>query len=483
MGKFVDRTGETNIANCGMQMTIIDYQGYSNATVMFEDGAIKEHVRYSTFRDGTLTHPNQLKKQTKVDDRTGETVVAGCGMKMTIVKYINSGDITVKFEDGTIVQHKQYTHFKNGKIQNPNAPSVAVKDRVGETSVSTYGLKMTILNYYDCEHMDVIFEDGYIAKNVQYYMFVKGYVRHPSYRSTMSATKIGQTKPSAICGLNMTITQYCNRNDVTVTFEDGSYQKHVTHQMFSKGHVKHPTFDARSNTNNLKLHGFVITGLAYKKSDNIGHYFCTCETCKIKDVMSTAEMAAHALEHKNNPKQNKHASERENLTNISNCGLKMTIAKYRGSHDIDVLFEDGYIASHVRYDNFLNGHVRHPSTKKGRRPMFAIGTTKTAQSGLRMTLTEYHGSRDITVTFEDGCVVKHNRYDRFRKGLIKHPKFDTRRRTNSLPMHGFIITGLAYKDPNGDGNYFCTCQKCKTNDIMSTAEMERHARQHDEGVI
>ena len=44
--------------------------------------------------------------------------------------------------------------------------------------------------------------------------------------------------------------------------------------------------------------------------------------------------------------------------NINNKGLKMRIISYKGCDDIDVEFEDGYIAYNTRYDYFLKGHLR-----------------------------------------------------------------------------------------------------------------------------
>ena len=52
-------------------------------------------------------------------DRTGETRINNQGLKMTIIEYINYNDITVQFEDGTIVEHRKYDAFQNGGISHP----------------------------------------------------------------------------------------------------------------------------------------------------------------------------------------------------------------------------------------------------------------------------------------------------------------------------------------------------------------------------
>lgn len=50
---------------------------------------------------------------------------------------------------------------------------------------------------------------------------------------------------------------------------------------------------------------------------------------------------------------------------INNQGLKMIIIAYRNGKDIDVKFEDGYIAEHKDYKQFLKGGIMNHNYKKG----------------------------------------------------------------------------------------------------------------------
>ena len=63
-------------------------------------------------------------EMSKKIDRTGEVGVNNDGEKMVIIRYGSSTDIDVEFEDGTIVEHREYGDFKKGTIKNPMAPSV-----------------------------------------------------------------------------------------------------------------------------------------------------------------------------------------------------------------------------------------------------------------------------------------------------------------------------------------------------------------------
>ena len=58
------------------------------------------------------------------NDRTGEVGYNNNGEEMTIIRYGSMKDIDIQFDDGTIVEHKQYGHFKKGYIKNPFFPSV-----------------------------------------------------------------------------------------------------------------------------------------------------------------------------------------------------------------------------------------------------------------------------------------------------------------------------------------------------------------------
>lgn len=53
-------------------------------------------------------------------DKIGEISISTVGQKMKIIEYYNSSNITVEFEDGTIIKNKQYSNFKSGNIKNPN---------------------------------------------------------------------------------------------------------------------------------------------------------------------------------------------------------------------------------------------------------------------------------------------------------------------------------------------------------------------------
>ena len=72
--------------------------------------------------------------QGKFIDKTGETNMNNQGLKMTIIEYYNSGNITIKFEDGSIRNNIQYSHFKNGQVKSLFYPTLCGVGYIGETN-------------------------------------------------------------------------------------------------------------------------------------------------------------------------------------------------------------------------------------------------------------------------------------------------------------------------------------------------------------
>lgn len=60
----------------------------------------------------------------KIKDRKGEVGYNNNGERMLIVRYGGRNDIDIQFDDGTIVEHRNYGNFLKGQIKNPMTPSV-----------------------------------------------------------------------------------------------------------------------------------------------------------------------------------------------------------------------------------------------------------------------------------------------------------------------------------------------------------------------
>ncbi|MBQ8193551.1 MAG: hypothetical protein IJZ46_05730 [Bacilli bacterium] len=166
-----------------------------------------------------------------LNNRTGETKKACCGLNMTIINYINNKNIDIQFEDGVIVTKREYAAFNRGEIKHPylgiKRPKIIanmINKRIGETSISNYdNQKMTIINYRSCTDIDIQFETGLILYN-------------------------------------------------------------KTYELFKNGGIKHPF--------PFQLNNIIIEKLAYKHN-NIGNFYCTCTKCCHKDIWNINEIKEH----------------------------------------------------------------------------------------------------------------------------------------------------------------------------------------------
>lgn len=52
-----ERIGEISYNRYGTRIKIINYEGWNKVTIQFEDGYIKENIRYSHFKEGSCISP------------------------------------------------------------------------------------------------------------------------------------------------------------------------------------------------------------------------------------------------------------------------------------------------------------------------------------------------------------------------------------------------------------------------------------------
>ena len=173
-----DRLGEAREMKCKMEATIIRYGSAKDIDVRFKDGAIAKHKTYNLFKEGGIANPNM---KVSAEDRLGEIRMMNCGMEATIIRYGKYIDIDVRFEDGTVVKHKSYGKFKKGEIANPNIKTFT-EVRLGETRMMNCGIEATIIRYGRCDDIDVRFEDGTVVEHRTYNSFKNGTIAHPLIR-------------------------------------------------------------------------------------------------------------------------------------------------------------------------------------------------------------------------------------------------------------------------------------------------------------
>lgn len=293
-----NRVGEVNFNTKGEKMVITEYKGCSDVTVQFEDGTIREGIVYSSFKSGRVSKVKRGSIEASRSQRIGEVGYNSDGEQMTIVEYRGCNDIDVQFEDGTIRRCITYACFKRGGVSKEYRCDYS-SIRIGESSVSNEGYRMTIIAYRSAKDIDVQFEDGTIKKGVIYRNFKLG---------NILKDRIGEVNYNYE-GEKMTIVSYDNRYRISVQFEDGTVCNNISYYNFKRGHVSKNS--------------------QYYCSNNINSYY----------------------------------NFRVGEESVNTDGLHMVIVAYRNARDIDVQFDDGVIREHCEYASFKRGSIRHPNFK------------------------------------------------------------------------------------------------------------------------
>lgn len=139
-------------------------------------------------------------KSEKAKTHLGERKVMNCGEEVEIVNYYNYTDIDVRFPDGYVKRHAQYTNFKRGSISRPTS------ERLMETRVMRDGSKATIIAYRNCNNIDVQFENGCVRKHVRYENFKIGEIYMKNTKKKAKAKNNDIAKTASASGIKRTVS-------------------------------------------------------------------------------------------------------------------------------------------------------------------------------------------------------------------------------------------------------------------------------------
>lgn len=164
----------------GTTITIIAFRNSADLDVKFDDGTIKENVRYDNFIRGNIHNPKNTRIRGVLQkDRIGLCKDTKDHQKMTIIAYRKANDLDVQFDDGTIVYHRTWQMFNEDKIQNPNKPRkyCVTESKFGETILHQLGISMKIIEYINTDNITVQFDSGY-QRHCSYSNFKRGKIKH-----------------------------------------------------------------------------------------------------------------------------------------------------------------------------------------------------------------------------------------------------------------------------------------------------------------
>ena len=458
------RIGETNINKNRQTMTIVEYRRNNDINIQFEDGFIVKHRNYQNFLKGNIKKSNL-----SIKNKIGETRIAKNGQTMTIIKYRNSKDIDIQFEDGTIVKNKRYSNFKNGRIRNSNLSNIRIKNRIGETNVAHNGQIMTIITYRNANDIDIQFEDGTIFKNKSYYNFLKGTIN----KQNININKTGETK-QAKNGQIMTIIKYRRCDDIDVQFEDGTIIKNRNYSAFKKGEIKNPNYIISGVSYNelfcleqLKQFGFIKMEKGKLKHLGLGKRELDLYNPELKigieyDGGAYTKRFKHHTIKKDIEKDLLceqagiilYRIRESKLSRYNSSSIKFYLEdNSQGSQNlIDILkliIKDINERFNIKFSyKYKKKKVEFKNIYKKRKNEVNIAT-----NGQTMTIIKYRNAKDIDIQFEDGTIVKNKTYNNFKLGNIKNPNLqNTKKNRNYSAFKKEEIKNPNYKNRIGETN-------------------------------
>lgn len=175
------RIGETRRMNNGLQATIIEYKQSMDMKIRFENGIIREHVRYENFYEGCigLTGLKSGPKNIPVKMKLGETREMENGLKAELVSYSNCRDITIKFENNVVLEHTTYAEFNEGVIdleKYNKAIRLMKYSIIGEIADMKNGLGAKVIDYNGDYDITIMFDTGLVREHVSISDFRAGVV-------------------------------------------------------------------------------------------------------------------------------------------------------------------------------------------------------------------------------------------------------------------------------------------------------------------
>ena len=214
------KTGETAVC--------IRDNGWNDIDIIFDDGTVVEHVARRNFLNKSIRNPNHILSF------VGMKRLMKCGLICEIIGAKAKTDITVRFENGEIVEHTTLNKFNKGTVLT-NALSHNYKYRsIGERKQMNCGEYATIIADRGAHDIDVQFDDGVIVKHRDRCSFDNGTIQHPKTK-TNYVGKVGIMRN----GMKATVIADNGWDNIDVQFEDGKTVYHKRRSHFDDGRIAH----------------------------------------------------------------------------------------------------------------------------------------------------------------------------------------------------------------------------------------------------
>lgn len=118
--------GETRTMRNGLDGTITAYKDKNHITVRLSNGD-EAVVTYKAFRDGYVK--SETLEKLRKDSHIGERYKQNCGIWATIIEYENANSVKVRFDNGEVREKVRYHKLKHGNVLPPSMQKGNHSDR------------------------------------------------------------------------------------------------------------------------------------------------------------------------------------------------------------------------------------------------------------------------------------------------------------------------------------------------------------------
>lgn len=452
--KKEEKHGMWKKMNDGEEARVLIDHHNGKVTIQYRDG-VEKLTTMDAYRKRKVTHPKN--KPTPENRIKHNPVVQNCGSEAKIVAYRTSKDIDVMFEDdGTIVQHRTWSEFINGRIGKPKRGKLKYE---GQTYHQRCGMNCTVIEFLNWENCTVKFADGTVKKT-RMQQVLDGRVQNPALtirRQSDNKSNVVQGKMrekyvgqiyTAKNGLDMRIIEYNNALDVTVQFiHDGTIVENVRMCNIKQGNVAYPKYFTGSR---IAFNEFFVSALmkpfGFKKAylDGLNGNFSQYEFDLVNHELKIAmeydgsghniqrdlaeDKAAnqegytlYRIREAHLPALNGSTSKVYTLNDVSHgsadlydvvCAIIIDINK---NHNLSWSIDDCNL-------DIVNEEAKNALQEYQSQSLKREGQMRISNQGLAMIVTEYINSRWVNVRFlHDGTVVEHVTWENFCDGNVKYP--------------------------------------------------------------
>lgn len=433
--KALQRIGESRIMNCGLKATIVQYNKAHDISIQWDDGLIQSHKYYTDFINGTINYPSKCGliselNITKQNQRVGVSVKMNNGQMARCIKWTDDNHFHIQYDDGTIVYMRMWSDFLNGKVIKKN------EQRIGMSIRARNGQMMEIIEYKKWDDITVRFQDGTVVYNQRFEKFKNGEIVNPNVR-IKTQTSINENYiqtllapygfKKAPCGSlshlgfgRMEIDCYNEELKVGIEYDGGLHRFRPGADEKKNGTAKKNGITLIRIRENLpKTNGGSIDFVIHNSkpiNDELQHVMM--EIIKLLNNKFHLNINPDIAIIKNkkriiNEIMSVYFNPHIGQTNNSKDGFIAQIVRYRGKRDIDIEFQDKTIKT-ITLTDFINGSFVKNKPPSPNLKTERIGEKIILNSGKVATVIKYNGYNDVDVQIGD-CILYNKNYYNIKK--------------------------------------------------------------------